>query len=75
MKSTKYAQTLEEEGRVLRVVIDDVPADVCVRCGEKEYVTEVAERILAIVQKAKAEARKQLVGSRFYSYDGRELPE
>lgn len=67
--STKYAQTLEQEGRVLCVVIEAVPADVCERCGEKEYTTEVAEHILAILQKVKTDAKEELVASRFYSYE------
>lgn len=67
-ENTTYSQTIEDGGRVVRVVIDSVPADVCQRCGQKEYSEEVTKRLLALVKTAKADARDELVASRFYTF-------
>lgn len=68
-ESATYRQTVEDAGRVVRVVVEKVPADVCQRCGEAEYSAEVAERLLSLVQAAKADAKQEQVASRFYSYE------
>jgi YgiT-type zinc finger domain-containing protein len=39
-------------------VIDDVPAEVCVRCGETVFTPQVTENILSSIQSSKQHTRK-----------------
>jgi len=48
--------TYEEEDKYL--FIEHVPADVCVRCGEKMYAPEVTDELLKIARKELKPARK-----------------
>ena len=41
--------TYEEDGKFL--IIEHVPAEVCVRCGEKMYSPEVTDELLNLARK------------------------
>ncbi len=50
--------TFEREGQT--VVLFDVPADICTKCGEGEVDEETAERILELVEEALASGKRQI---------------
>lgn len=48
--------TYEDEGKFL--IIEHVPAETCVRCGEKTYSPEVTDELLRLARRATKPTRK-----------------
>lgn len=78
--NTTYTNTIdlaETQGRMVHIVVFGVPAEVCQRCGEKEFSGEVADKLLAFAKTAEDEAAAKFVKGRLiYTYEGQfgELP-
>lgn len=49
----------ENKGEV--IIIDNVPAGVCVQCGEREYILEVAKKIEEVIAHKKGIKKTQIV--------------
>ncbi len=55
-QSSVVTQTFTIDGRV--VVVENVPAEVCARCGEPIFSAETAERLRTLVRQPHPAARQ-----------------
>ncbi|MBN1626983.1 MAG: type II toxin-antitoxin system MqsA family antitoxin [Deltaproteobacteria bacterium] len=48
--------TYDEDGKYF--IIENVPAEVCVKCGEKTYSTEITDELLRMAREKASPVRK-----------------